>query len=63
MLKYPTDDGLLTILPTNILIELDEARLAAIIDDDDALDHDIVCSVNPVTRARRRWISFLPQRS
>lgn len=42
LLKYPTYDGLLAILPTHILIEFDEARLAAIVDDDYTFDHDAV---------------------
>ena len=39
LLKDPTDDGLLAFLPGHVLVKFDEAWLAAVVHDDDALDH------------------------
>lgn len=39
LLKHPAEDGLLPILAKDVLVEFNEARLPAIIDDDYALDH------------------------
>lgn len=39
LLEDPTDDGLLAFFPGHALVKFDEAWLAAVVHDDDALDH------------------------
>mmetsp|Transcript_36954 Transcript_36954/g.66475 ORF Transcript_36954/g.66475 Transcript_36954/m.66475 type:complete len:87 (+) Transcript_36954:427-687(+) len=54
LLKDPTDDGLLAIFPEDVLVKFDEARLAAVVHDDYALDHNISGLVISAAELQRR---------
>ena len=54
LLEHPPDDRLLFVLAADVLVKFDEARLAAVVHDDDAFNH-IAGAAGYDGGDKRRW--------